>query len=81
MSGQSKRIDGFASGARPLCIFCNEPWSDDMVKVFVKTTTTECGYYQGEPASADVCTRIDINCHKCGRLIYQKEIDTHYDGY
>ena len=51
-----------------------------MMKVFVKTTT-DCGYYPGDPVEIDAVVTIDINCDGCHRLIYQKEVVSHDDGY
>ena len=25
---------GFQKGARPICMFCSAPWSDEMIKVY-----------------------------------------------
>ena len=57
----------------PLCVFCNAPWTDDMMKVFTKTAI-ENGYYPGEFEMGETDVSIDITCSSCGRLVYKKEI-------
>lgn len=64
--------NGFAEGARPVCVFCNAPWTDDMIKV-MHETQVEIGYY-GDVEGVNLATKIDISCHSCKRLIYRKEI-------
>lgn len=74
------RIDGFAPGARPICAFCNTPWTDEMISV-LNESTIEWGYYEGETYGVDVKTNIDVTCSSCKRLIYRKEIVRRTSGY
>ena len=57
---------GFLPGAaRPLCVFCGTPWTDEMICVEVECEGSDsCGW----SASAD----LTIKCATCNRLIYQK---------
>ena len=71
-------IDGFAPGARPLCAFCNAPWTDGMVSVLHRTGV-ETDYY-GDPEYVQLQAKIDITCESCNRLIYRKEIEKTTSG-
>lgn len=65
MSKASKEIEeGFQPGARPICPFCNAPWTDDMINIQIDLEDYESGAF----AAADV----DITCANCKRLIYVK---------
>lgn len=67
-----------ASPPPPLCVFCNAPWTDDMLKVFAQAEI-EDGYYEGEYYLRDVDVSIDVKCSSCGRLVYKKEITVQGD--
>lgn len=70
------KIDGFVPGSRPICGFCNAPWTEDMIKV-MSEAELEYGYYNDAYVDA-VTTNIDITCENCKRLIYRKEVYQKY---
>lgn len=76
----SEPTDGFAPGARLICVFCNAPWTDEMITILHKTKV-EKGYYEGDIDGVDVSTKIDITCASCKRLIYRKEVVKRTSGY
>ena len=76
--GAAPQLDGFAPGARPICGFCNAPWTDDMVELLHKCSL-ELGYY-GDVEAIDIDSRINIICEACKRLIYSKEVSRRNDG-
>lgn len=69
-------IEGFAPGARPICVFCNAPWTDEMVRVFDIDASHGAGSYDFGPENQHAT--IDITCSNCDRLIYRK---TYREGY
>jgi len=64
-------IDGFAPGARPICVFCNAPWTDDMITVYDIDASHGPGSYDVGPENQQAT--VDITCSTCKRLIYRKE--------
>ena len=56
----------------PLCVFCNAPWTDDMMKVYAKADM-DWGYYPGEASLEGIVVNIDVTCSSCGRTVYRKE--------
>jgi hypothetical protein len=62
---------GFAPDARPICVFCNAPWVDDMIRVFDVDASHGEGSYDYGPENERAT--IDITCSTCNRLIYRKE--------
>lgn len=63
--------DGFESGARPICVFCNAPWTDAMIRVYdIDAIHGEDSYDFGPE---DQRATVDITCSSCNRLIYRKE--------
>lgn len=68
----SPEVDGFVGGP-PLCVFCNAPWTADMVKVSAEVGL-EDGYYGETYLSGQGDAVVDITCSTCNRLVYRKEI-------
>ncbi len=68
----TKKVDGFAPGARPICVFCNAPWTDDMISVLAEAEL-EMGYY-GDNSVERINLTIDVTCSSCKRLVYRKEL-------
>jgi hypothetical protein len=65
-------VDGFVMRA-PLCIFCDAPWTEDMLKVMAEAEL-ENDYYGDTYLSGQGVAHIEITCSSCKRLIYRKEI-------
>lgn len=71
MGKKRERVDGFAPGARPLCVFCSSPWTDDMIRVYDVDAQHGDGSFDFGPENEKAT--VDITCTTCGRLIYRKE--------
>jgi hypothetical protein len=67
----ARATDGFAPGARPVCVFCSAPWTDDMIHVYDIDARHGSGSYDFGPV--DQRATLDITCSTCKRLIYRKE--------
>lgn len=67
-------VDGFVFKP-PLCVFCNAPWTEDMIKVSAEVEL-ENGYYGDTYLSGNGVVNVDITCSTCKRLVYRKEIRT-----
>lgn len=65
-------VDGFVFKP-PLCVFCNAPWTADMINVSVDAEL-EDGYYGDTYLSGQGDATIDITCSTCKRLVYRKEL-------
>ena len=72
MTAENPDLDGFAPGSRPICGFCNAPWTDNMIRLWAEADL-EYGYYN-DCTVEGIDTCIDITCSSCERLIYRKEI-------
>lgn len=64
----------------PLCVFCNAPWTDDMLKVYAKGDF-DFGYYPGEFEVDGYDVTIDVTCSTCKRLVYRKEVRQDLNRY
>ena len=51
----------------PLCPFCSEPWTEEMIDLEANASE---GYASVGPESWG---SLEIVCHKCKKLIYKKE--------
>ena len=56
----------------PLCVFCNAPWTDDMIEVEASASAgcETCG------SGSEPYGTITINCSSCKRLVYRKDFQT-----
>jgi hypothetical protein len=61
----------FAPGARPICVFCNAPWTDDMITVLDIDASHGEGSYDFGPENQQAT--VNITCSNCKRLIYRKK--------
>jgi hypothetical protein len=68
---KEEEVSGFAPGARPICVFCNAPWTDEMIRVYDVDASHGEGSYDFGPE--DERATVDITCSSCERLIYRKE--------
>lgn len=51
-----------------LCPFCSEPWDEKNIKLF----NIACDYYESM-GPCDFTADLEISCHKCKRVMYEKE--------
>lgn len=63
--------EGFQPGARPICVFCNAPWTDEMIRLEDIDANHGEGSYDTGPENQRAT--LDITCSSCKRLIYRKE--------
>ena len=75
---KEKPVEGFQPGARPICVFCNAPWDDAMIRVYDVDAQHGGGSYDFGPENTEAT--VEIKCYACGRLIYKKEFRTD-EGY
>lgn len=67
----TKKTEGFQPGARPICVFCNAPWTDEMIRVYDVDAQHGEGSYDFGPENMEAT--LEIKCSSCDRLIYKKE--------
>lgn len=61
----------------PLCVFCNAPWTDDMMKAYAEADVSF-----GDYGSVDgIEITIDVTCSTCKRLVYRKHIQQSGNEY
>lgn len=67
--GKPKEVNGWVKP--PLCVFCNAPWTDDMIRIEASSSEgcPTCGYGGGTYGT------VTINCSSCNRLVYRKDFD------
>ena len=56
----------------PLCVFCNAPWTDDMVKIYAEAQFSPGTY---EACFDGVAVQVDVTCSTCNRLVYRKSVN------
>ena len=71
MDSQKDWYGGFVPGPKPLCPFCSEPWTDDMIRVFEIDAMHGEGSYDLGPE--DERATAEISCGTCDRLIYRRQ--------
>ncbi len=57
----------------PLCVWCNAPWTDEMLQVSA-TADMYHGYYEGDISVESIDATVDVVCSTCNRLVYRKEL-------
>lgn len=71
-----KTTEGFQPGARPLCVFCSTPWTDEMIHIYDVDAKHGADSYDFGPE--DMEATLEIKCGSCERLIYKKEFRAPY---
>lgn len=61
----------------PICIWCNEPWSDANIRVeevYASDGCDTCGF------GTVVSGTVSISYHSCGKEMYRKEFEDRPNG-